>query len=241
LLESLSVQKDASVPIATPIQALLHGFFSALRANIQKIEALDRLIETASRSFHGLLSTVRADQSATAGKAEGWLDILGLALTWVDKENVKGCLVPVERLLRAIGTELVVSLDVAQNRKKVSCHRGSTSRSVQLNLEMQPALADHFIGAAAGAGFVSSVGIQRVHAGSTRRSPQGSGFIPTGIAARRYLYSLFAAHLSVPKRNSVSDQARFRTAVPSSLDWVASATSLCAFPAIGFNEELCTR
>lgn len=235
------MQKDATVPIATPIQALLHGFFSALRANIQKIEALDRLIETASRSFHGLLSTVRADQSATAGKAEGWLDILGLALTWVDKENVKGCLVPVERLLRAIGTELVVSLDVAQNRKKVSCHRGSTSRSVQLILDTQPAFADHFFGAAAGAGFVSSLGIQRVHAGSIRRSPQGSGFILTGFAARGCLYSLFASHLPLPKRNPVSDQAHFRTAVPSSLDWIASATSLCAFPAIGFYEELCTR
>lgn len=122
LLESLSHATDTAVQTTIPVQTVMHAFFSTLGAHVHKVEPLGKLLEAAAKSFHTLLSSVREDQSSTAGKAEGWLDVLGLMLTWIDKENIQDCLYPAERLLRAVGTELVVSLDVAQNRKKVSCN-----------------------------------------------------------------------------------------------------------------------
>ena len=105
------------------MQTILQGFFSTLCANVHKVQSFGRLVDAAARSCRTLLATVREDRSATAGKAEGWLEILGLMLTWIDKENIRECLVSVEQLLRAVGAELVVSLDVAQNRKKVYTNR----------------------------------------------------------------------------------------------------------------------
>jgi hypothetical protein len=66
-----------------------------------------------------LIGSASDDSSVVAGKAEGWLEVLGLVCAWIDKEESKDDIVAVNPLIRRIGSELVISLDVSQNRKKV--------------------------------------------------------------------------------------------------------------------------
>jgi hypothetical protein len=76
-------------------------------------------MQAASTTFQGLFRAAHEDASAVAGKAEAWLETFTLMMMWIAKEDMTDCISYVEPLLVAIGLELVVSLDVAQNRKKV--------------------------------------------------------------------------------------------------------------------------
>jgi hypothetical protein len=123
LLGQLYLTENSSKISSFPLQPIVHNFFATLRALGSKIEGLERLLQAASSTLRVLFKAAHEDASAVAGKAEAWLETFGLMLGWIAEEDPNSCNVYVEHLVVAIGQELVVSLDVAQNRKKVRVGR----------------------------------------------------------------------------------------------------------------------
>ena len=119
LLGQLYLTGNSSKISSFPLQPIVHNFFATLRALGSKIKGLERLLQAASSTFRVLFKAAHEDASAAAGKAEAWLETFGLMMGWIAKEDINSSVVYVEHLIVAIGQELVVSLDVAKNRKKV--------------------------------------------------------------------------------------------------------------------------
>lgn len=93
----------------------------SLLGNANRVDNLSRLLDAAAQNIGRLLSGAHQDSLAAAGKAEQWLQVFGTLIAWINKENgVQDNIEATRRFVQMFSSELVSSLDLATNRKKIT-------------------------------------------------------------------------------------------------------------------------
>jgi len=236
LLGQLYLTEASSKISSFPLQPIVHNFFTTLQTLGSKIEDLERLLQAASSTLRVLFKAAHEDASAVAGKAEAWLETFGLMMGWLSKENLDSSVVHVDHLISVIGQELVVSLDIAQNRKKVSVARKilyPDTWSANKNSS-----SGHPITLITSSCSVVSLAQIPSSTGVLGRTYTGFTIFASSLAKRRHVGWLPSSHYLIPQRHIFRQQARIHASLPLPLGQITSAKSVHAFPTNRFLPEL---